>query len=73
MIRKRWNQAGTVHAKRRMSELRDCKLRHRKSAAITAWAQRTGKDSKTWWIEAQAAGITSQHTTLERIQWLERQ
>ena len=68
---KRWNQKGTVHAKVRMSELRDRKLQYRKSAAITQWAIRTGKDAKTWWDEAQAAGITRQHSILERIHWLE--
>ena len=73
MIRKRWNVKGSVHAKRRMSELRDRQLQLRKSAAITQWALRTGKDAKTWWDEAQAAGITRQHSTLERIQWLEEQ
>ena len=68
---KRWNQKGSVHAKRRMSELREDQLNHRKSLAIDAWARATGKDAKTWWDEAQAAGITRQHSQLERIRWLE--
>jgi len=72
VIMKRWNQKGTVHAKRRMSELRDRQLQLRKSAAITNWGIRTGKDPKTWWDEAQRAGITREHSTLERIHWLER-
>jgi hypothetical protein len=68
---KRWNQRGSVHAKRRMSELRDRQLDIRKSIAIDAWATATGKDANAWWTEAQAAGITHQHSQLERIQWLE--
>ena len=70
---KRWNQKGTVHAKRRMSELRDRQLQIRKQIAITRWSQRTGKDAKTWWDEAQAAGITREHSKLDRIHWLEQQ
>jgi hypothetical protein len=72
MIRKRWNQKGSVHAKRRMSELRDRQLHYRKSAAITQWGMATGRDPKEWWDAAQAAGITRAHSQLERIQWLER-
>lgn len=68
---KRWNRKGSVHAKRRMEELRGVALDARKSEAIAQWAQATGNDPKTWWQAAQAAGITSRHSQLERVQWLE--
>jgi hypothetical protein len=54
---KRWNQKGSVHAKRRMSELRDRKLQLEKSDLIYAWSQVTGRDGREWWTAAQAAGL----------------
>lgn len=56
---KRWNQPGTVHAKRRMAELRHAKKRHLVSDLITVWQIATGRPRAEWWAAAQAAGLKS--------------
>lgn len=54
---KRWNQKGSVHAKRRMAELRDRKRQITKSILILEWARATGRDPKEWWVCAQLSGV----------------
>lgn len=67
---KRWNQKGSVHAKRRMAELREKNEQIEKSIAITEWANATGRPAREWWDAAQAAGLTRETTQRERINWL---
>lgn len=47
---KRWNQKGTVHAKRRMAELRDRKRDVFKQSLIAKWQLLTGR--RDWWTES---------------------
>jgi hypothetical protein len=63
---KRWNQKGTVHAKRRMSELRDRKRQLLKFELIAKWQCRTGQ--RDWWT---ASGLQMGCGTEASIAWLE--
>lgn len=65
---KRWNQKGSRHAKVRMAELRERKLRLKLSGAIRDWAERTGNDERNWWTLAQAFGLEHRiHSGLNAI------
>lgn len=54
---KRWNQAGTVHAKVRMQELRDRKRNLLKFSLISEMERVTRCERGGWWKAAQAAGL----------------
>ena len=70
MAWKRWNQKGSVHAHRRMAELRDRKLQVEKGIAIDDWAARTGRAAGEWWQAAQEAGLTRESSIQDRIAFL---
>jgi hypothetical protein len=71
VIRKRWNQKGSVHAKRRMGELRQRKLELLKTDLIREWECVTGSaDRRGWWDAAQAAGLRPGCGTEASIQFL---
>lgn len=63
---KRWNQKGTVHAKRRMSELRDRKRQLLKFELIAKWQCLTGQ--RDWWT---ASGLQMGCGTEASITWLQ--
>jgi hypothetical protein len=67
---KRWNEKGSVHAKQRMSELRDRKMRLDKSDAIVEWSVRTGRNANEWWKAAQESGLTNNSNVKDRIAFL---
>lgn len=56
---KRWNQAGSVHAKLRMDELRGRKAQIRKAELIDDWSAATGRPRKEWWDAARDAGLVA--------------
>lgn len=63
---KRWNQKGTVHAHRRMAELRARKRQLHKQSLIAKWQCLTGE--RDWWT---ASGLQMGCGTEASIAWLE--
>ena len=71
----RWNTKGTVHAKRRMQELRDRKARLATTEAAKAWAARHGVPFDTNWLKAaKAAGYPHAQglTQAQKRAWFEK-
>lgn len=62
---KRWNQKGTVHAQRRMGELRARKRQLLKFELIAKWQCLTGQ--RDWWT---ASGLQYGCGIEKSIEWL---
>lgn len=65
---KRWNQRGSTYAKERMAELRERKLRIRRTELANQYEAKFGTH---WWPVAKAAGVAPSQDATPHIAWLE--